>query len=222
VSKKPWIAALVGWGIWSLGLEGRLVPPSRHHLPDAWQPAARPDDAAAVRVQWNRPGYFFPVLGWREPVVLAASAFPPDALVAPLEASRYNCHFYTKAYLRWRGGERDGAWIVRHPHNDQLTEEFLVARGYRKVSDRPRTGDVALALRRDFGRHAITHSAIVLRGGGDAELVIRQKFNPTCPVVDLSLEEFRMLYAGMHPWRVEFWRNAALPEVLLDSALAAR
>lgn len=169
-------------------------------------PAVRADGTV---IQWVRPGVFFPVLGWREPVSLEGSE-GADRLLAGLPPRRYNCHFYVKTHIECRGGTVLPHFLLRRPRIDQLTEGYLEARGYRRAGDgRAQAGDVLVAGRPDGrGGFHLTHSAVVVKTDAEGRMVtIRQKFNDRLPVVDVSPEEFTMLYAGLHPWETRLWRR---------------
>ena len=165
--------------------------------------------ADETTIQWVRPGVFFPVLGWREPVSLENSD-GADRLLAGLPPRRYNCHFYVKTHIECRGGTVLPHFLLRRPRIDQLTESYLEARGYRRAGDgQAQAGDVLVAGRPDGrGGFHLTHSAVVVKTDADGRMVaIRQKFNDRLPVVDVSPEEFTMLYAGLHPWETHLWRR---------------
>lgn len=160
-------------------------------------------------VQWVRPGVFFPVLGWREPVSLEASS-GPDRLLAGLPTRRYNCHYYVKTHIECRGGTVLPRFLLGRPRVDQLTEGYLTARGYRRTDNAHATvGDVLVAGRPDGqGGFTMTHSAVVLEVDSAGRIQkIRQKFNDRLPVVDVTSEEFTMLYAGLYPWETRLWRR---------------
>ncbi|HMP77574.1 MAG TPA: hypothetical protein PKE12_14865 [Kiritimatiellia bacterium] len=163
---------------------------------------------AGLRVRWQRPGEFFPVLGWRESVTLEASTVQADRQLAHLAPESYNCHFYTRFHLRRARGEA----VLPIPRQDLLTVRCLRTYGYARIAGPSAPGDVWVAARPDeTGGWIITHSAIVLETGPDGEPTrIRQKFDPRYPVVDVTPSEFRTLYAGCHPWRVEAWRATKL------------
>lgn len=183
-------------------------------------PWAHGDDAT---IRWQRPGHFFPVLGWREPVG-ASAAWELDRYLAAIPADRYNCHFYTKAYIEWRA-DADAFWdYLGHARDDLLTEEFLAAWGYERVAQPgAMAGDVIVSGRRDArGRCSFTHSAIVADvDAAGAIRRIRQKFDPTQPIVDVTLDEFVMLYAGLHPWETQVWRKAPVSWDAAGHALAS-
>ena len=164
--------------------------------------------ATGVALRWDRPGAFFPVLGWREPVALESSAVPADRQLAHLAPEAFNCHFYTRFHLRRARGEA----VLPIPRQDLLTERCLRTYGYTRVAGPAAPGDVWVAVRPDgAGGRAITHSAVVVEVGPDGQpLRIRQKFDARHPVVDVTPVEFRTLYAGRHPWRIETWRATTL------------
>ena len=175
------------------------VPPFAEPIP---QPASR--ESTGVRLVWQRPGEFFPVLGWREPVNLSASGFGFDAELASIPPDRFNCHFYTRYFLRRAQGES----IHPTPRHDLVTESCLRSYGLAPARGSICAGDILVAGQPEASGHLrITHSAIVL--GVDAHGVptrIRQKFDGKHPVVDVNYEEFRTLYAGLHPWQIQVWR----------------
>lgn len=217
----------LGWlAAWGVVVAWPVLADEHAGAPDAGPSApiqCKPDEPSPgiVRIRWQRPGLFFPILGWRRPVDLAVSDLPVDHLMADLPPDSYNCHFYTKAYVEWRAGAPNLSRRLAAPRDDLVTEEYLLARGYRRVeSSSARQGDLLLAVRAgDPSRRAVTHSAVVVEvDAGGAPRRIRQKFNPDCPVVDVDADEFRMLYAGQYPWRVETWRG---PESQLALAAVA-
>ena len=77
----------------------------------------------------------------------------------------------------------------------------------RAAGERAGVGDIVLAGRPQGASAMVyTHSAIV-RSVDEAGRIcaVRQKFDDRYPVVDVDWAEFRMLYAGMHPYRTEVW-----------------
>ena len=160
-------------------------------------------------VRWVRPGLFFPVLGWREVVNLDAGE-GADRLLAGLPPNLYNCHYYVKTHVECRGGTVMPYFLLRRPRVTHLSEGYLASRGYRLSDDgRAAPGDIVVAGKPDGkGGFALTHSAVVLQVDDEGRIArIRQKFNERLPVVDVSREEFTMLYAGMHPWQTHVWRR---------------
>lgn len=165
--------------------------------------------AEPVKVVWQVPGCIYPVLGWRMPVCLSDSDWRVDRAVAALAPTNYNCHFYTRLHLVERTQPSQMSRWVKQPSADVITTEFLLRAGLRKrePGESAQAGDVVVAGRSDaWGGTAYTHSAVV-REVDDAGVIrsIRQKFDEARPVVDVALDEFRMLYAGMHPYRMEVW-----------------
>lgn len=170
---------------------------------------AHPSDrsASGVTMRWTRPGEFFPLLGWREPVSLRDSDLLPDRQLAELDPTKYNCHYYIRFLLRRMRGEP----VLPIPRQDQLTESCLRALQLSPVQGPLAPGDILLAARPDGASGwRFTHSALVLAvDAAGVPTRIRQKFNDQYPVVDVTGEEFRMLYASRYPWHVQAWRSVA-------------
>lgn len=174
-----------------------------------------------VQIRWTAPGFFYPVLGWRLPVDLS-SASDFDRRLAPLPAHRYNCHFYTSAYIRWALGARSLDTFLSNPRHDLVTPETLRAQGLEALApgSATRPGDIVVAGERNSSALRITHSAVVLAVCDDGRVArVRQKFDPRHPVVDTSWDEFLMLYAGLAGWETQVWR---LPEGVDARSLVAR
>lgn len=124
--------------------------------------------------------------------------------MANLDPRSFNCHFYTRFYIRRARADS----VLPIPRQDLLTTQSLSEYRYRVVNGAMKPGDVLVAERPDSaGGWIFTHSALVLAVDEDGHPTrIRQKFDDRHPVVDVSGEEFRMLYAGRYPWRVQAWR----------------
>jgi len=135
-----------------------------------------------------------------------------DHLLAA-EAS-YNCHFYTATVVL--GHEPKGLFpIPKDIFN--VSHNFPNAHGYRqsdfcdsntfsahKTNLQP--GDVILVQdSNDTGATSVTHSAVVIKGG--AEPIIRQKFDPSQPVVDLNAKQFSRAYLEQSPMEIYVWRK---------------
>lgn len=171
-------------------------------------------------VKWQVPGCHYPVLGWRMPVALADSDWRVDRAVTGLPAGAYNCHFYTRLYLVAQTQPASlPSWLnlVRH---DGVDRAILRNAGLRPRADGEPVlaGDVVLAGRPDEGSNlVVTHSAVVRAVDDQGRIrTIRQKFDGVHPVVDVDWTEFRMLYAGMYPYRTEVWTwsDHAWPQVV--------
>ena len=165
--------------------------------------------ADEVKLVWHVPGCHYPVLGWRMTVDLHASDWPVDQEVAGFDSRRYNCHYYTRLYVLQTTHPAGVRTWIRHPRHDGLNAALLRGAGLRMLEpgEAARPGDVVVAGRMaPRGEMTYTHSAIVREvdeAGGIRR--IRQKFDGSHPVVDVDDVEFRMLYAGMHPYRTEVW-----------------
>ena len=176
------------------------------HIPNPGRATADAPDAelAGYPVQWSRPGSFFPVLGWRDPVALSSSELMADRQLAHLDPTAFNCHFYTRFHIRRQRGES----VVPRPRQEHLSTGCLALYGYQPVEGPLTAGDILTAIRTDdAGHERITHSALVLAVDEQGQPSrIRQKFDGEHPVVDVTMSEFRTLYAGLHEWRIAAWR----------------
>jgi hypothetical protein len=171
-------------------------------------------------VVWRAPGCFYPVLGWRMPVALESSDWRVDRAVTGLAADAYNCHFYTRLYLiENTQPSNESRWLAMARH-DGVDAGILREAGLRpRAAGEPAgAGDIVLAGRPLGAADMVyTHSAII-RAVDEAGKIrtVRQKFDDRYPVVDVDWTEFRMLYAGMHPYRTEVWTwsESAYPQVV--------
>ncbi len=176
------------------------------HIPNPGRATADApeEEPAGFPVHWSRPGAFFPVLGWRDPVALSASELMADRQLANLDPTAFNCHFYTRFHIRRQRGES----VMPRPRQEHLSARCLALYGYHPVTGPMAAGDILTAIRADdAGQERITHSALVLAVDARGQPSrIRQKFDDEHPVVDVTMDEFRTLYAGLHPWRITAWR----------------
>lgn len=160
-------------------------------------------------VVWQAPGCTYPVLGWRLPVDLRDSDWRVDRALSQVSAEHYNCHFYTRLHLVNRNQPSRLLPWLKQPTADLLTPRCLRQAGLRKLSpgEESRPGDVVVASRVDVrGETTYLHSAVVREVDGAGHITrIRQKFDARFPVVDVDATEFRTLYAGQHPMRIEVW-----------------
>lgn len=165
--------------------------------------------AGAGEVVWENPGCTYPDLGWRKPVDLHESDWRVDRALVQVPADHYNCHFYTRLHLVQRNQPRQLLAWLKQPASDLLTPRCLYRAGLRKLGplEMARPGDVVVASRLDVrGETTYHHSAVVRAVDADGTITsIRQKFDGRHPVVDVDVNEFRSLYAGCHPCRVEVW-----------------
>ncbi len=162
-----------------------------------------------VKVVWQVPGCFYPVLGWRMPVRLSDSDWRVDRALSALAPDHYNCHFYTRLHLIEHTQPSQMIRWVKRPTDDAITPQCLLRAGLRKLQpgEPVQAGDVGLSGRGDGWEGTLyTHSAVVREvDGAGAIRTIRQKFDEVHPVVDVEVNEFRMLYAGMHPYHMDVW-----------------
>lgn len=165
--------------------------------------------AEPLTLVWHAPGHVYPVLGWRMPVDLTDSDWRVDRALSAVEAGRYNCHFYTRLHLVERTQPSRLLRWVKQPTLDAITPQCLRAAGLRPLAEgeAARLGDIVVAGRVDArGETSYNHSAVVREVDEAGAVVrIRQKFDDRQPIVDVAVSEFRMLYAGMHPYRMEVW-----------------
>ncbi len=165
--------------------------------------------AGDAMVVWRVPGCFYPVLGWRMPVALESSDWRVDRAVTGLASEAYNCHFYTRLHLIEHSHPTQLSQWLAIPRQDGVNVGILRQAGLRRraAGESADVGDIVLAGRPQGACDMVyTHSAIV-RAVDDAGKIraVRQKFDDRHPVVDVDWSEFRMLYAGMHPFRTEVW-----------------
>lgn len=162
---------------------------------------AHDDGAPGLVIRWTVPLHQFPMLGFHPTVDLDDSALAVDRLVSARPFNTYNCHFYTKAFVE--GSDRDLVDI------ESINDLYLVEHGFRRNDGPARVGDIVIAIRRPESldkSSEVTHSGVVTAVDEAGRiLTIRQKFNPTEPVVDLDLTDFISLYAGKHPWTWSVW-----------------
>jgi len=106
-------------------------------------------------------------------------------------------------------------WLAVARH-DGVDQRILQQAGLRKrADDEPAlVGDIVVAGRPDDRTGMVfTHSAVVRAVDGQGRIrTLRQKFDASHPVVDVDWIEFRMLYAGMYPYRTEIWTRAERPQ----------
>ena len=143
------------------------------------------------------------------PVDLSDSDWRVDRAVKELGDSHYNCHYYTRLHLVAHvRPEHMNRWLSV-PRHDAITPACLRAAGLRPLEEGEpvQPGDIIVTGHpADHGEIRFNHSAVVREVSEDGLVVrIRQKFDGRNPVVDVALDEFRMLYAGMHPYRIEIW-----------------
>ena len=157
--------------------------------------------SSGLVIRWSPPLHQFPMLGFHPAVDMEASPLAVDQLLRTRPADTYNCHFYTKAFVE--GSGEDLAAI------ESINDLYLVQHGFRKSGGPARVGDIVIAVRRPESldkSSEVTHSGVVTAVDDEGRiLTIRQKFNPTEPVVDLDLTDFISLYAGKHPWEWAVW-----------------
>lgn len=161
----------------------------------------RGEDFPGLVIRWTSPFHQFPMLGFHPTVEMERSALAVDQLLCTRPADTYNCHFYTKAYVE--GSDDNLAGI------ESINDLYLAQHGFRKSDGPARVGDIVIAVRRSESldkSSEVTHSGVVTAVDDEGRiLTIRQKFNPTEPVVDLDLTDFISLYAGKHPWEWAVW-----------------
>ena len=166
--------------------------------------------AAVASIRWNSALHEFPTLGYREPVDLERSTLPVDRALRLKAGTTYNCHYYTKTHIE---GAESFERSVDAGGQETLTDLYLLQHGYRRASGlATAVGDVVTALRPPtaFGESTyLSHSGVVVEVGPGGEIrKIRQKFSPTEPVVDLTLEDFVSAYSGKYPWQCVVWTRA--------------
>lgn len=172
--------------------------------------------AEEARIVWRAPGCHYPVLGWRMPVALAQSDWVVDRAVTGLADAAYNCHFYTRLHLvaQAQPGQLS-RWLAAARH-DGVDRSILRQAGLRpRAEGEPAlVGDIVVAGRPDERAGMVfTHSAVVRAVDGQGRIrTLRQKFDAAHPVVDVDWTEFRMLYAGMVPYRTEIWTRSDSPQ----------
>jgi hypothetical protein len=134
------------------------------------------------------------------------------------EKDPYNCHFYTGTFLL--GHEPHGPLGFPAP-KDLLwfQEESCKKFGYHtsivitpaqflSESSKLKDGDIVVVVdpKKQHARREV-HSAIVIRSEDEGGLIIRQKFDQTYPVVDLTAEQFRKAYFYDSQEQVEIWNK---------------
>ena len=179
-----------------------LLPwPSQGSRQASYEPARLVDDASCIVIQWTCPLHQFPVLGFHQTVDMPSSPLAVDRLLQTRPVDSYNCHFYTKAYVE--GSDEHLAAI------ESINDLYLSQHGFRRTSGGARVGDIVIAVKPPESlvtSSVVTHSGVVTAVDEAGRiLTIRQKFNPTEPVVDLELTDFISLYAGKHPWEWSVW-----------------
>ena len=156
---------------------------------------------AGLVIRWSPPLHQFPMLGFHPAVDLQDSALAVDQLLRARPVDTYNCHFYTKAYVEGSDAGLSGI--------ESINDLYLAQHGFRKSDGPAQVGDIVVAVRRPESldkSSEVTHSGVVTAVDDEGRIVtIRQKFNPTEPVVDLNLTDFISLYAGKHPWEWVVW-----------------
>ena len=131
---------------------GQKPTPQPQPTPSAKQPtkptpqAKQPTQPQPAPSKPSKPPHTedIPNLGQVPCVDLAESPHRVDQVVATREKNSFNCHFYTKAYLRTIDPANDRRLSQRASGRDEcLTDEDLSAVGFRPVpSNRARVGDI--------------------------------------------------------------------------------
>jgi hypothetical protein len=138
-----------------------------------------------------------------------------DSVLAK-ETDAFNCHFYTSTHLL--GHEPRALGIFSPPKALMMFEKKLFAdHGYRNAysfnserflqeSSKLKEGDIILIV--DPGKKEPfqeTHSGVVLRSDANGGIIIRQKFDPKLPVVDLTANQFKQAYLNDSEEQVQVW-----------------
>ena len=158
-------------------------------------------------IHWQPQSHEFPTLGHRVPVDLSSSSQAVDRIVRDKPVATFNCHYYTKTFVEGREPEFRQCSPAGH---ETMTDLYLLQHGYRRTDGHEaRPGDLVTAQKQPESLSestVITHSGVVLETDENGVIrTIRQKFSPTEPVVDVTLEEFISVYAGKHPWQCVVW-----------------
>jgi hypothetical protein len=144
-------------------------------------------------------------------VDLKTSEFLVDQLVQDKAQTDFNCHYYTKTFIRQAlpTGWTDGAMSL-------IREQDLKAAGYQRVKveyDEQRrirnaqVGDVLLLEGNTGTFSPYLHSAIVTRTDANGTILsLRQKLNPQDCVAETDWEPFQKAFLS-HSTGIKLWTN---------------
>jgi hypothetical protein len=164
----------------------------------------------AASIHWKPELHEFPTLGYRAPVDLVGSALAVDRILSDKPVESYNCHYYTKTHIE---GAEPAEQMRDDTGQEMLSDLYLQQHDYVKAEGlKARAGDIVTALRPPQAfdeRTYLSHSGVVVDVAPDGTiLAVRQKFSPSEPVVDLTLDEFVTAYSGKYPWQCVVWSRS--------------